>query len=47
MRAGLGQSSPNGRRGGSREGCDDRGLGTQTADRSLIIKFSQMFDALN
>jgi hypothetical protein len=27
---------------------DDRGLGTpQAADRSLIIKFSQMFDALN
>ena len=26
---------------------DDRGLGTEVADRSLIIKFSQMFDALN
>ena len=26
---------------------DDRGLGTEIADRSLIIKFSQMFDALN
>jgi hypothetical protein len=26
---------------------DDRGLGAEVADRSLIIKFSQMFDALN
>ena len=26
---------------------DERGLGPQVTDRSLIIKFSQMFDALN
>ena len=26
---------------------DERDLGPQTTDRSLIIKFSQMFDALN